>query len=143
MKPFTLLLPALSLLFVLGTTGCSSSSVNSIENAEKNAAMTILRDCRVVTDDSLEDRLVPVRLNTATNAAGILRLQIEVENLSRKRISAYAILDWYDGDAIRLDTAGGGWQQYVFEPRESRSLTFTAPTPSAKDFRLKLIEAER
>lgn len=131
-----LLLPAALVMAV----GCSVSSVNTVENADKSAAMTILRDTRVDTDPSFADDFGVVRINTAENAAGLLRVQLEMENFSRKRLAVSAQLDWYDGSAMRIDSAGGGWQQYVFEPRESRSILFTAPAREARDFRLKLIK---
>jgi uncharacterized protein YcfL len=133
----TLILTALSLLI-----GCAGSSVNTIENAHKSAAMRILEDARIDTDLNLADDLGVVRLNTAENAAGILRVQMEMENFTRDRITVNAKMEWYDGDAMLVETAGGGWQQYAFEPRESRSLTFTAPSREVRDFRLKVMSAE-
>lgn len=125
---------------VFAVAGCSGPSVNTVENADKSAAMTILRDTRVDTDPAFADDFGVVRINTAENAAGLLRVQLEMENFSYDRLRVNALLEWYDASAMRLDTAGGGWQQYVFEPRESRSLLFTAPAREARDFRLKLIK---
>lgn len=133
---FPLLLAAILL------AGCRSNSVNTVENAAKSAPMTILRDTRVTTDPAFADDFGVVRINTAENAAGLLRVQLELENFAHKRCTVNVRLEWYDASAMCLETAGGGWQQYVFEPRESRSLVFTAPVREACDFRLKLIKPE-
>ena len=118
--------------------GCVGVSVNSIENANKSARMRIIADARVETDLQFADDFGVVRINTAPNASGFLRVQMEMENFTRDRMTVTGQMEWYDGDAMRIETASGGWQQYTFEPRESRSITFTAPTPDARDFRFKL-----
>ena len=123
---------------LLGTIGCTGASVNSVENARKAAYMQLMADTRLDTDPHLADDFGVVRLNTAENAAGFLRVQMEMENFTRDRLSVKALLEWYDADALRIETAGGGWQEYRFEARESRSMVFTAPTRNARDFRLKL-----
>lgn len=127
---------------IVAVVGCSGPTVNTVENAAKSATMTIIQDARVDTDPSFADDFGVVRINTAENVAGLLRVQLEMENFSRDRVQVNAAVEWYDGSAMRIDTAGGGWQQYVFEPRESRSILFTAPTRDARDFRLKLINPE-
>lgn len=132
-----ILLAGLSLML-----GCTGVSVNTVENADKSAAMHILRDTRVDTDAHLADDFGIVRLNTAENAAGLLRVQAEMENFTRKRMTVNFALEWYDASAMRIDTAGGGWQQVAFEPRESRSMVFTAPSREARDFRIKLQNAK-
>lgn len=134
---------AFSVFAALGLlVGCSSASINTVENARKSAAMQVMRDARVDTDLNLADDFGVVRLNTAENAAGILRVQAEMENFTRSRMTINAMIEWYDETAMRIDTAGGGWQQYVFEPRESRSVVFTAPSREARDFRLKMLNAD-
>lgn len=137
---------ALHLLFLAGIVtaiGCSGPSVNTLENASKSATMTILQDTRVDTDPAFADNFGVVRINSAENAAGLLRVQLEMENFTHKRLQANALLEWYDASAMRIDAATGGWQQYVFEPRESRSILFTAPTREARDFRLKLVNPKK
>lgn len=136
----------LHLLFLAGmltAIGCSGPSVNTLENASKSATMTILRDTRLDTDPAFADTFGVVRINSAENTAGLLRVQLEMENFTHNRIQANALMEWYDASAIRIDAAAAGWQQYVFEPRESRSILFTAPTREARDFRLKLINPNK
>lgn len=133
---------ALYLLLLAGITtaiGCSGPSINTLENASKSAQMTIIQDTRVDTDPAFANDFGVVRINTAENVAGLLRVQLEMENFTYKRIQANVQIEWYDSSAMLIGSAGGGWQQYVFEARESRSILFTAPTREARDFRLKLV----
>lgn len=129
-------LAALSLL-----AGCAAS-VNTIENAQKSAKMYALCDARVETDSSLAHNFGVTRLFSARNRAGMLRVQMEVELLKCERMTINAKMEWYDESGMLVETAGGGWQQYVFEPRETLSLAFTAPSRDVCDFRLKLMRAE-
>jgi uncharacterized protein YcfL len=139
MKQVLLSMTSIGMLLMVGCTGVS---VNTVENLNKAAAMVILEDARVVTDPHLADDFGIVRINTAENAAGLLRAQFEMENFTRDRMTINAQMEWYDAAAMKIDAAGGGWQQYVFEPRESRSITFTAPSREARDFRIKLVDAD-
>lgn len=129
---------AVTLAFV----GCTGVSVNTVENAHKSAAMRIVADTRIDTDPHLADDFGVVRLNTAETPAGFMRVQVEMENFTRDRMTVNGCLEWYDDQAMFVGTAGGGWQQYRFEPRESRSYVFVAPARNVRDFRFKLQETE-
>ncbi len=131
----------LALASVSLMAGCAST-INTVENANKSAAMRIMDDTRIETDAHLAEDFAIVRMNKAENAAGFLRVQMEMENFTRSYLTVYAKIEWYDENAMIIETAGGGWQQYVFEPRESRSVVFTAPSRNARDFRLKLKDAD-
>ena len=139
MKQALLSVTCIGLFLMLG---CAGPSVNTVENLNKAAAMVLLDDARVMTDSDLEDDLGVVRINAVNNAAGLLRVQFEMENFTHDRMTINAQMEWYDAAAMKIDTAGGGWQQYVFEPRESRSISFTAPSREARDFRIKLMDAD-
>lgn len=133
-------------LFIIGATmlvafsGCRNASVNAAENYNKTARMNVIATKHVQTDPNLTETVNIVRLNTATTAAGLLRAQAAFENFTDERVTISYMIEWYDADAMLVLSAGGGWQQEVFEPRETRQLTFTAPNPSAKDFCIKLLK---
>jgi len=52
-------------------------------------------------------------------------------------------VEWYGADGMRIETATGGWTEQQILAREVLSLTFTAPTRSAKDFVIKMVEDPR
>lgn len=130
-------------LCLMALSGCSVISINSVENAEKSARMRMLADARVDTDPHLADRVGVVRLNSAVNQGGFMRIQAEVENFTYAPLSVNLHIDWYDGDAMRVDVAGDAWLEIPFEARESRSLVFVAPNRSARDFRIKLLAVSK
>lgn len=137
MKPI-LILPLVILLGAI-TTGCRTA-VNTVENAEKSAIITPIKDTRIIGDRSLEDRIGIVRMHTAMAPTGIMRMQAEITNFTNSIQDINYQIEWYDANGMVISQAGNGWQQLQFMARESRSLAFTAPSPLAKDFRIKLLE---
>lgn len=140
MKKMSFLFLCATALFVFA--GCRNASVNATENYNKSAVMNIIASKQVQTDPNLTETVAVVRLNTATNNVGFLRAQASLENFTDDRVTIYYEIEWYDADAMRITTAGGGWQQEVFEPRETRQLVFIAPSANAKDFCIKLKSVE-
>lgn len=133
---------ALGLLSLVGflTPGCHTTTVNTAEPAVPTAAREMLADQRVQTDASLA-RAVRVRgVNTATDAQGFLKVQIEIENTTRRRKQFTYRVQWFDarGMIIHLPTATATPRS--LEGREVAYITTTAPTPQAKDFRILFLE---
>jgi uncharacterized protein YcfL len=122
--------------------GCRNASVNAVENANKSGRMQVMPTHQVQTDPSLMEDVAVVRLNTATNERGFLRAQAMMENFTDDRIRVSYMIEWYDADAMLVSTAGGGWTQITFEPRETRSFAFVAPSAVAKDFCIKMMRLE-
>lgn len=119
--------------------GCRTS-VNVVENADKSARPAYIHDARVVTDHSLEGKVVVASLAVAPSPSGLLRVQVTLLNRSNSIQAPYCLMEWVDEYAMKIDTASGGWSQQQLMPRESLPLTFIAPTAGAKDFRFKMME---
>jgi len=124
---------------VLLTAGCATT-VNTVENADKTGVREMVRDRRVVSDRTLENRIAVVGINQVQTPAGFLRVQVEFYNLKRTVQSFFYTLEWFDADGMRVETATGGWTEQQILARESLFVTFTAPSPRAKDFVLKMVE---
>lgn len=124
---------------VLLAAGCATT-VNTVENADKAGVREMVRDKRVVSDRTLENRIAVVGLNQMQTAAGFLRVQAEFYNLKRTVQNFFYTVEWFDADGMRVETATGGWTEQQILARESLFLTFTAPSPRAKDFVLKMVE---
>ena len=119
-------------LLVFGD-GCANS-VNTIENAQKVGQPRPLADKRIISNPGLGVEVIA--LNSAISPNGFLKIQFDVKNTTfRQRRFTYRI-DWYDeqGMVITLPTTAA--IPVSLEGRETRSLTQTAPTPAARDFRI-------
>ena len=123
-------------------SGCATT-VNTVENADKAGVREMVRDKRVVSDRTLENRIALLGINQSQTPAGFLRIQLELYNLKRTVQSFFYTVEWFDADGMRVETATGGWTEQQILARESLFLTFTAPNPRAKDFVVKMVERPR
>ncbi len=123
-------------------SGCATT-VNTVENADKVGVRQMVRDKRVVSDRTLENRIALVGINQMETPAGFLRIQLEMYNLKRTVQNFFYTVEWFDADGMRVETATGGWTEQQVLPRESVFITLTAPTPRAKDFVVKMVEDPR
>ena len=125
---------------LVGLVGCRSTSVNTIEPASKTGQTQMISDQRVLTDQTLNNIVRIVGVNTATGAEGFLKVQVQVENRTRKARSFTYQVEWYDEDGMIIDSPIRVARPRTIEARELLAITATAPTPRAKDFRIKFLE---
>ena len=116
-------------------------SVNTIEPAQPVAQREMLSDKRVITDGSLSRHVKLIGINTATSPAGFLKIQVEVQNTSRSRQAFTYRVEWFDENAMIINTPTYTALPKTLEGKETSSITATAPTERAKDFRIKFLEA--
>jgi len=131
-------LPALAALLLLP----ACQTVNTTERAQPGYERVYIDDARVTTDLSLKSSAGLVRLNETTLDTGFLKVQAELYNNTRERQRAHYQFEWFDAAGMRIDTALSSWQAVSLAGKESRFVNAVAPTQSATDFRLKLIEPE-
>jgi len=122
--------------------GCATT-VNTVENADKVGVREMVADRRVISDRTLQNRIIVVGINQSQTDAGFLRVQVEFYNRKRTIQNFFYTLEWFGADGMRIETATGGWTEQQIMAREVLPLTFTAPTPLAKDFVVKLVEDPR
>lgn len=122
------------------TTGCGSTSVNTVAPAEPTAQRTMVSDQRVLADRSLASSVRVVGVNTATDTAGFLKVQLETYNPSRKRKLFTYRVEWFDAQGMVINLPTATSVPMSLEARETKFITATAPTPQAKDFRFRFLE---
>lgn len=136
---------ALHILASIGTTAgilllAACSSMNTLEPAQPVAQRTMLADKRVITDTSLYSRVRILGVNTATGPAGFLKIQVEVENTTLSRQAFTYRVEWFDEQGMIINLPTTTAIPRTLEARETASITATAPTDRAKDFRIKFLE---
>lgn len=134
---FALVLAALALL----PAGCSTTSVNTVENAQSTAQKQMLPDKRVTTDVNLDKTVRVVGVNNTTDVGGFLKIQVELQNTSKKlQLFTYRI-EWFDqaGMIVSLPTTSA--TPRAVEGKATAYITAIAPTPEIKDFRISLLES--
>lgn len=140
MKMTNLYLTALCAAAVLVVAGCRSTSVNTLEPASKSGQPQMISDERVLTDQSLNDSVRFIGVNTVTGAEGFLKIQVQMENVTRKARSFTYRVEWFDENGMIVDLPTASARPRTIEAREVLVITATAPTPRAKDFRIKFLE---
>lgn len=126
----------------VGLTGGCKTGVNVIEPARPTASADVVLDKRVILDQKLARDLQVEYLNQAFT--GDLRtVQATVRNATGRPIQFQYRYDWIDLDGMHIDTPASTWLMRTLEPGESASLTATAPTPRAADFRFQISEYQK
>ncbi len=119
-------------------SGCKTGT-NVIEPARPSASMDVVLDKRIILDRALARDLEIEYLNQAFT--GDLRtVQTTVRNTTSAKIQFQYRYDWIDQNGMHIPTPASTWVVRSLEPGESVSLTATAPTPRAADFRFQISE---
>ena len=119
-------------------SGCTT--VNTVENAQPVAQRQMLTDKRVITDGSLNNAVRVLGINTSTSPAGYLKIQVEVQNVTRSLKKFSYRVEWYDENAMLINTPTSSARPVSIEGKEIIPLVQLAPTALAKDFRIKFLE---
>lgn len=129
-------------LLMLSMTACRTA-VNTVENADTVGVSNIIEDKRVITDGTLERRVNVTAINERVAPNGFKQIQVQFTNRKNTMQTIFYTVEWFDADGMKVTTAGGGWTQQQFMPRESLYIVFTAPNINANDFLIKLMERPR
>lgn len=140
MKPFKTIFVLAALGALSALTGCRSTSVNTVEPASQAGQTQMISDQRVLTDQSLNNIVRIIGVNTATGAEGFLKVQVQVENRTRKVRSFTYRVQWFDENGMIIDSPTRTARPRTVEAREVAVITATAPTPRAKDFKMMFLE---
>lgn len=120
-------------------TACST--VNTVERANPVGQRQMVDDRRVITDAGLNRAVRIVGVNEAPGE--FLKIQVELLNTTSSLKSFSYRFEWFDANGVLVNTPTSTAIARQIEGRESIFISSVAPTPSAKDFRLKLLESTR
>jgi uncharacterized protein YcfL len=125
---------------VVLAAGCATS-VNTVEHAQATAVRQMVADKRIITDASLNRAVRVVGVNETPGE--FLKVQVELQNTTSRMKTFNYLFEWFDDKGMQISTPTATYIQRQIEGRESIFISSVAPTPKAKDFRLKLIEVVR
>ncbi len=132
----------LSVGFAVGITvlsGCTT--VNSVENAQKEGQRQMVADQRVLTDASLDRKVSIVGVNQAMTPGGLLKVQVELLNRTRSLQRFMYHFEWFDASGMQVNNVISASIPEQIEGMEDKFISSIAPNPDCKDFRVKFIEA--
>ena len=131
---------AVLLTAVLAVAGCHTTSVNSVENAQKSGQRYMIPDQRVINDISLSHKVSVVGVNTAMTSGNVLKVQVELLNQTRKLTRFAYTFEWFYANGMQINNVTSATIADQIEGRESKFISAVAPNPACTDFRLKLIK---
>lgn len=120
-------------------TGCTT--VNTVENAQREGQRNMISDQRVVTDASLNRKVAIVGVNSSMTAGGLLKVQVELENRTRSLQRFLYRFEWFDANGMQVNNIISASVPEQIEGKESKFIYSLAPNPGCRDFRVKFIEA--
>jgi len=123
----------------LGIVAGCRTSVNTVENADKEGSRQTVKDKRVVTDESMKNRVDVTDIIERTLDSGFKQIQVEFTNRRNSDVKVFYAVEWFDEDGMIVPSASANWTEVSFVARDSKSVRFTAPTATAKNFRIKLV----
>ncbi|MBO7521653.1 MAG: YcfL family protein [Opitutales bacterium] len=121
--------------------GCAST-VNTYEPANQQAAISPVKDKRVITDSSLSSKAFVSQINKA-EVGGLLKVQAKIVNNTSDYCMINYKFTWIDKDGMEFDSTTSKWQNIVLEGREAKFVSAVAPSPNVVDFTLKLLSDVR
>ena len=120
--------------------GCGAT-MNTIEPADTVAQRQMISDKRLITDTGLHRHVQPIGINTATGPGGFLKIQIELQNVTGSMRKFTYRIEWFDENGMIINTPTAAAIPRMIEGGETLSITATAPTDRAKDFRIKFLQS--
>jgi len=130
---------ALNLFAIVGVlalaTGCRT--VNPIDPAAPQVADT----SRVLTEAPLARKVQVVQILQTRTDGGLLQVQVELLNKSNRGKEINYRFEWVDQGGFAIDTLLSRWSRLSLSVGKPVMVRGLAPTPSASDFRLKLVRA--
>jgi uncharacterized protein YcfL len=123
---------------LLALTGCTT--VNSVENADKQGQRQMVTDQRAITDASLDRKVSIIGVNQSMTPGGLLKVQVELQNRTRSLQRFNYRFEWFDANGMQVTTVASALLPDQIEGKESKFIFGVAPNPNCKDFRVKFIE---
>lgn len=124
----------------LALAGCSS--MNTVENANKEGHANMVTDQRVISDPRLGGRVDIVGVNTAVTPGGLLKVQVALQNHTHSTQRFLYAFEWFDLNGMQVKNVLSATLPEQLEPKESKNISGLAPTPACRDFRVKFIQAD-
>lgn len=133
--PTRTLFIGLLLFTALGPVGCATLS--TVEPGRPIGQRQMVTDLRIVNEPGLSFLQI-LGVNTSTGPEGFLKIQVEIQNVSGWQQSFTHRVEWFDASGMVIPLPTTTPIPMTLQSGETKYLTATAPTPRAKDFRLKL-----
>ena len=131
-------------LFVL-FLGCAIGCTNPVHQTTKKDpgdAGPLPELKRVYMSSSLSKNLEVISVNQATANGDLLKIQVNLKNLSAKEMNLNYKVEWMDEAGIVINDSSAVWMPLYVRGAENVAVQSVSTTPRAKNFWLKLQQAK-
>ncbi|MFT7668101.1 MAG: hypothetical protein ACI8X5_000788 [Planctomycetota bacterium] len=92
---------------------------------------------RVIMSDQVKNRVtVDQVLETRKNS--LLRLQLDIRNVTQSSQSIRTNITWFDISGFKIDTGNDGWKSHILSPKQLITVNATATDPAAVSWRVDI-----
>ncbi len=133
--------------------GACQSTVNTVENKDKNMQRNSVETAKVTTDNFLKRRLKIERVDKVEQPDGLLKVQVTAKNVRSgffDQIGTWFMGDnpyqityrftWLDANGMEVKTAASTWIPMSVIPGDTVRIMSISPNPRCKDFLLSIRE---
>jgi len=140
---FILIRFLLLLLFIgFASLGCSTNPVHQTTKKNPNDTSALPELKRVYMSSSLSKNLEVVSINQAKANEDLLRIQVNLANLTKKPLNLNYKIEWMDEAGIVINDSSAVWMPLYVRGAESVAVQSVSSTPNATNFWLKLQKAK-
>ncbi len=95
-------------------------------------------DKRITVDEALRHSVSVMGLSPATSGGGFLSIQVDLQNTTRSEQAIVCEVEWLDDYRLPINLPVPSTTSMTLQGLERSAMVIAAPTPRAKDFRLKI-----
>ena len=130
----------LPLLFI----GCNSTNPVHQTTKEDPGDSSLLPELkRVFMDGSLEKDVQVVSINQGKVSEDLLRIQVNLKNLTKKSMNLNYKIEWMDQDGLVINDSSATWLPVYVRGAEIVAIKSVASSPTVQNFWLKLQRSKR
>ena len=138
-----LIFPILLLLGLLLTFGCAKTGkVGTVSKKDAQDQSPEPEIKKVEFGGGLEKSLDVVRITQGKAEGDLLRIQVELKNISSKEVMLTHKLEWLDQEGFLVKDTSLVWKALMIRPGESKMIESISSRQGVTSFRLKVQPAK-
>ncbi|MBT3666695.1 MAG: YcfL family protein [Opitutae bacterium] len=126
------------------TIGCNTTNPIHQTTKEDPTDSSLLPELkRVFMDGGLERDVEVVSINQGMANEDLLRIQVNLKNLTKKSMNLNYKIEWMDEDGLVINDSSATWLPVYVRGAEIVAIKSVASSPTVQNFWLKLQRAKR
>lgn len=128
-------------IFLVGCNSKNPVYQTTKEDPTDSSSLPELK--RVFMDGGLEKDVQVVSINQGKASEDLLRIQVNLKNLTKKSMNLNYKIEWMDQDGLVINDSSATWLPVYVRGAEIVAIKSVASSPSVQNFWLKLQRAKR